>query len=198
MTIIALPTVPGIVTAQPELMDLGVQVPGISGGSVITVRRPGARYRMAINYPIMAYDPTGRDLLSLLRQARYNDARIRFPQDFTIPPMGAVRVAGAGQTGMSINLDGFHPYVVIRQGQFFNVTTGGVTCLYCAASTVVVSGTGTATVTMETPLRKIPADNDVCDFDAPVIEGLIDGESFPWGVNTEPHVTIPTFTISER
>ncbi|WP_270374991.1 hypothetical protein [Marinicauda sp. Alg238-R41] len=93
---------------------------------------------------------------------------------------GAPLVAGGSQLGTSLDIDGVTNGMVIPQGAFISIITASKRYVYQLASQVTASGTGTATLAFNTPMRVSPADNDVVEIAAPKIEGFVDfdGMSF--------------------
>lgn len=93
---------------------------------------------------------------------------------------GTPRVNLGGQAGTSLNVDGISNGLVIPAGAFVSIITASKRYVYQMASTVTASGTGTATLVFNTPLRVSPANNDVVEIAAPKVEGFVDfnGMSF--------------------
>lgn len=87
---------------------------------------------------------------------------------------GAPRVLLGGQLGTSLNIDGVTADMVIPEGAFVSIVTGGQRYVYQLAADVMASGTGTATLVFNTPLRVSPNDNDVVEIKTPIVEGLVD------------------------
>ena len=69
------------------------------------------------------------------------------------------QVAGVGQTGTTLNIDGLNPSTVnvLRQGDVIRIT--GVEFTYVVTNNVSSSGTGTTTLTLDMPLQSSPGDN---------------------------------------
>ncbi len=94
--------------------------------------------------------------------------------NFTLPPSaytqrgaggGTPLVAGASQTGYSLNIDGAPASVTgwLKAGDFFEVDNQ----LKMVTEDVDTSGTGTATINFAPELRRSPSDNDPLDIDTP-------------------------------
>ena len=68
-------------------------------------------------------------------------------------------VAGVGQSGRTLNVDGLDPSVtnVLMAGDVIRIT--GVEFTYVVTANVTSSGTGSATLTLDMPLQSSPADN---------------------------------------
>ena len=68
-------------------------------------------------------------------------------------------VAGVGQSGRTLNIDGLDPSVtnVLMAGDVIRIT--GVEFTYVITTNVTSSGTGAATLTLDMPLQSSPGDN---------------------------------------
>ena len=68
-------------------------------------------------------------------------------------------VAGLGQTGNTLNIDGLDPSVtnIFMAGDVIRIT--GVEFTYTVTNNVSSSGTGTTTLTLDMPLQSSPGDN---------------------------------------
>ena len=68
-------------------------------------------------------------------------------------------VAGVGQSGRTLNIDGLDPSVtnVLMAGDVIRIT--GVEFTYVITANVTSSGTGAATLTLDMPLQSSPGDN---------------------------------------
>lgn len=80
------------------------------------------------------------------------------------PPTVVPSVAGAGQTGLSLNTDGWElSQTVMYAGDRIGVGTQMIP----VTSDVVSDGTGAATINLAHPLRSAPADNAALELVAP-------------------------------
>ena len=70
-----------------------------------------------------------------------------------------MRVAGVGQSGRTLNVDGLSPSVtnILRSGDTLRIV--GVEFTYVIVSNVTSSGTGSATLILDMPLQSAPGDN---------------------------------------
>jgi hypothetical protein len=109
---------------------------------------------------------------------------------------GSILIAGAGQTGDSIDVDGGTPGYVVRQGQWLNIETSPRKYLYQAAASVRLDGSGEGTIELEPLLRAIPNDDDAVSLGAPVVEGLLDMPPM-WTLDANLLVQGITFAIEE-
>ncbi|SNS53108.1 hypothetical protein SAMN06295912_108114 [Sphingomonas laterariae] len=195
---ILLPSTPGIRGATPSLIDAGAVLAGGPGSAAQKLNRLGTRHALTVRLPLMRSEPLGRIYAARLRQAQRDGAIITFPQDgLTIGSPGAPLVNGAGQTGMTINLDGFAAGYQVREGQFFSIIIGSRRYLYSARTATTANGSGQMALPIMPMIRVSPPDNAVCEFAAPKIEGFLTGGQIDWEVLREPFTQIPDFTISE-
>jgi hypothetical protein len=194
---ITLPSSPGIRSAKPRLLDFGgVQTPP-GGGASQKLYRLGDRYALAPTMPPIRTEPDGRIWASKLIQAQREGAIFAFPQpDLVIGDPGSPVVDGAGQAGMVLNLRGFTAGYLVRDGQFFSIIHGGRRYLHCARGDLAADGTGKISLPIQPMLRIAPADGAVCEFAAPKIEGLLDGQAVEWEHQLEPY-TLVNFSITE-
>lgn len=91
---------------------------------------------------------------------------------------GTPLVAGAGQTGMLLNIDGATPGVTnwLREGDM--VGLGGY--LYMSAADVNTDGAGAATLTLRPGLRGVPADNAPLTFVRPTARFMLTAQRQLW------------------
>lgn len=195
---ILLPSSPGIRAAVPSLIDYGGLLKAGLGGPTQRLNRLGSRHALKISLPPMPSEPDGRLWASALRRAMQDGALYPFPQDrFSVGSPGAPLVNGAGQTGSTLVMDGFTPSYAARAGQFFSIIHNGRRYLHSATADTSANGSGQISLPIFPMLRISPADNAVCEFAAPMIEGWLDSGHFDWNLLLEPYVQIPDFTITE-
>ena len=79
------------------------------------------------------------------------------------------QVAGVGQTGTTLNVDGLDPSVVnvLMAGDTIRIT--GVEFTYVVTQNVTSSGTGAATLTLDMPLQSSPGDNAVITVGSDIV-----------------------------
>ena len=192
-----LPATPGPVEVAIRQIDFGgTLTPGL-GGPVQRINRNGNRFAVAVQLPPMKPIDARAWLVALNRGVR-EGVRWRLRQVELLPGSpGTVRVNGAGQAGTSLQVDGANPNYPFRLGQFFNIIHSGQYYLHQVAAPVNASSTGTATLSIETPLRIEPADNALIEIGQPLVEGLLADNGFEWSIDRARLVGI-SFTIMER
>jgi hypothetical protein len=180
---IDLPDYPSPVSATPALVDFGAFLTPSLGGPVQRVERMGNRFQLSVTLPPLPNLQTGRQWVSRLVQGKQEGARMEWPLlGFEPGVPGPIKVAGAGQSGRTLNVDGATPNYAFREGQFFSLVISGQHYLYMVTTETFASNTsaGTATLAIEPMLRVSPPDNADCHFGQPMIEGFIMGDAFAW------------------
>lgn len=196
MALVTLPSSPAPMSASWSLGDPGGVQRGAIGGSAQRVNRLGARWRYAVSLPPMTPSDARIWAAALARGLRNGVSyKVSQPTTPTGSP-GSIAIAGAGQTGDSIDVDGGTPGYVVKQGQWLNIATSPRSYLYQAAATVRLDSSGEGTIEIEPPLRAVPNDNDVLNLGVPVIEGLLDMPP-EWAIDANLLVQGITFTIEE-
>jgi hypothetical protein len=109
---------------------------------------------------------------------------------------GTPLVAGAGQSGTTLNVDGLTPGYVAQKAQWFSIVTGGRRYCYKINAAVTASGAGEATLSNRPMLRVTPNNNDVVELAQPYLQGVI--VEFPGFRHLRKHKAPLSFTIRER
>lgn len=194
---IDLPDYPSPNGANPALIDFGAFLTPSLGGPVQRISRMGSRFRISVTMPPMPSAQVGRQWVSRLLRGKSEGVRMPYPLLSFNPGLpGAVLVNGASQSGETLVVDGATPNYVFREGQFFSIVNSGKHHLHMVTAETIASNTGTATLPIAPMLRKSPANNAVCHFDDPMIEGFILGEEFSWNLSIE-HLIGLEFQIVE-
>ncbi len=163
-------------SAQPFMLDAGFVVRSARGMAVGRMETPGSRFGVEIQFAAMAYD-TANELLSYLQAGKRVGLRLKWPLMATTQAGGTGAVDGSGAAGTSLPVRGLTPGAVIKRGSWLTVTnTAGDRCLHNVAAPVTVSGGGTATITVQAPLRTVLVDGNTVLVSAPTIEGVITSE----------------------
>lgn len=194
MSILTLPVIPAPANMGIALISAKNEMIPAFGGDEQQLQRKGSRYALTFRMPPMTY-VTSMDWDDLMAEGDTVLMRV-FQPGFDTGAPGAPLVAGAGQAGTSLAVDGLTPHHVIRKGQFLNVVTGGQHFLYRTAAEVVAAADTTATIPLRTMLRRPPGDNDVVKLAEPMIEGFV-RDLGEWNVGTDRLVGLQ-FTVRER
>lgn len=171
---------------------------GVLGGADLQIPRLGDRFAVDVETAQFRQDAESRLLIAALMEATTADARIelRLPNQGKSIGSGIV-VAGAGQSGSTLNIRGIFRGSAILRGRFFSIIHGGVHFVYMARAQVIAGQDGTASVPIWPMLRFLTVDGETCAFDRPMIEGKLVG--FDKGAGFEKHRTKPlAFSIEER
>lgn len=126
-------------------------------GATQTLRLPGERWTFSFTYSALTAEQRAL-ITAFLVKARGGAERFKMSNPMGLAPRGAGGgtpvVAGAGQTGASLATSGWpNSTVVLKEGDYFECNGE----LKMVAADVTSSGTGTATITFEPPLRASPA-----------------------------------------
>lgn len=195
MATLTLPSSPAPNGMTIDLVKNGNVLTSALGSDDQAIYRNNARYALTFYLPPFSYveSMAWDDLFAI---GDLVVMKVHQP-GLVIGTPGTSRINGAGQVGTSPIVDGFSPGYVVRKGQFGSLTTQGRRFLYRASAASTANGSGQATLSVRTPLRRPPSDNDPIDFANPVIEGFITdlGE---YTVDTDRLVKGLRFTIKER
>lgn len=179
------------------LMDFGgFQRPPL-GGPIQRVNRLGNRFRASVSLPPMPNAEMGRIVVSRLIRAKVEGIRIELPLagvDQGSP--GSPLIAGAGQSGSTIALDGLRPGYGASEGYWLSIETDGQHYLYNVAAPAQAGSGGAISLSITPPLRKSPGDNDVVHLQRPMIEGFVVGDEIGWQISLAHHIGI-SFDIEE-
>jgi hypothetical protein len=193
---ITLPDVPAPNGAEPSLIDFGVNLRAALGGTTVRVNRPGARFRLAVSYPLMTPD-VARVFVSRLIRAKFEGLRLPYPLlSETQGSPGSPVVNGAGQAGTAIalrNITANHPF---REGSWLSIVGGGRHYLHNVTNAVTANGSGFAMVNIAPALRFPFPDGAAVHVAQPMIEGFVDGETADWTIRVD-HLVQLAFTIEE-
>lgn len=134
--------------------------------SVQTVALPGARWACTATWQNLTADEAAL-FRAFLYGLRGRAGRFRLPHFGRRAPLSAISgtplVAGAGQTGATLETDGWSPGVTLAAGEFMQV--GDELRVTVQASTA--SSGGAMSIVLDEPLRSSPADNAPLVFNLP-------------------------------
>jgi hypothetical protein len=166
------------------------------GGPTTRVQRLGSKWAADVTLPPLSYEDAMAWVAALTR-AEGDTVILDLPQpDFQIGNPGDVRVNGANQQGLLLNLDGFNPYTA-KAGQWFNLIIGGQRYLYQVAVDRTAAGGAMSPLQISPMIRRSPPDNALADFATPKIEGFLSGRETTWTIEVARTVGLQ-FTITER
>lgn len=168
--------------------------PSFSGADQ-QIRRKGSRYALTFTMPSMDYVTALPWMTDLAAEGDTVVLEVCQP-GLVVPAAGTPTVNGSGYAGASLPIKGLPANYVIRKGQFFSVITAGQRYLYRAAQAATASAGGAVNVPLQTMLRRPPADNDVVEIEAPMIEGFV--REFADPEIAVDHEVVLSFTIRER
>ncbi len=197
---IALPTTPTWRKASPEFIDMGVdQAPSTGLGVDQRLERLGSRWALSVELPPIKEGVAWLDWQVAMLLARSQGASYRWPQPGLVtntPSAGSPVIAGAGQTGSTLNISGVGFGYQVRKGQFLSVTKGARSYLYQCTTLTSASG-GAMAVPIYPMLRASPDNGSAVELVAPLIVGKITSENLTWEHEFNPFLT-PKFRIAER
>jgi hypothetical protein len=192
---ITLPDSHGPAESVLRRVTFGVVRQNELGGAAQRIDRTGDRWAVDITLPPMVPADARRWHAALTAAVR-EGAKWRLRQvDLSVSVGNAVRVAGADQLGMALDVDGMRAGGGWPAGAMVSVITGGRGYLHQLAVAGAAASDGTAELALNEMLRVSPADNAVVDF-APSIEGLINDEAATLSID-RLRLGRASFTITE-
>lgn len=194
MSVILLPSEPGLRLAQQEPLDFGFFQRPATGAAATRIDRPGERIKAAFEYPPMRAE-TARAYVSRLMEAKSAGIRVPWPLMGSQGSPGNPVVVAAGSGGTTLNIGSATDGYEIEEGFWLNVVdSAGVHYLHNVRADATVAG-GSASLSVWPPLRADLANGQLVVLDTPKLEGfLIEHSPFP-----RPHNRIVTigFTVEE-
>ena len=143
------------------------------GSAVQRVVRLGDRFGVSFSTPALTYEQAGQ-WIAFLAAAKRDEAALRWREPgVRLVAYGSPLVAGGGQAGSSLNIDGLPAHCRIEAGKFFSVLSGGRRSLHTVLARTDANSSGAASLPIWPPLRFSPADNAVVELAKPYIQGLI-------------------------
>jgi len=177
MTVLSLPSHKKYRSGRWRMIDNAARFTSPISRVAQSVGRPGTYWACSIELPESMDLTVAADWASLLAQLAGGKASVYVP-----PPMrnistvaGTPRIKGAGQSGMTLALDGFTPGDVIQNGQFLSYDTATFRALHIAVATVVADGAGEMSLPVRGPTRREPPDNAIINLSSPTCEMVLEG-----------------------
>lgn len=197
---ISLPSTPIWRSAVPEFIDMGVdQAPSTGAGVDQRLERLGSRWALSVELPPVKEGAAWLEWQVAMLQARSQGASYPWPQPGLVtntPSVGAPVIAGAGQTGSTLNLSGVGSGYQVKKGQFLSVIKAARRYLYQCTGPTGETG-GAMAVPIYPLLRASPDNGSAVELVAPLIVGRITFENLTWNHETHAYVS-PRFRIAER
>jgi hypothetical protein len=181
MPVTAIPTTVPYRAAVPEFLDNDVRLTPPAGGVTQTLQRLGSRWALSVELaPAKEGTAAFLALQTALLLGRRNGASYPWPQPgLSIGTPGSPVVNGAGQVGTTLAIRSGAASYQVRQGQFFNIISGGRRYLRQATQATTLNGSGAGTLTIWPPLPRPTVDGAAVELAAPVIEGNLT-EALSW------------------
>lgn len=196
---VALPVLPNLAEVHPRLLDNSAVLTPALGGPVQQISRLGSRYAVEVVLPSLTVDQA-RPWIAARLKAKTEAATVRleWPQAGPAEAVGGnPAVNGAGQAGARLNVSGLPSGAVIPAQTFFSFVSGARSYLHATTAAATANGSGEVQLHIAPILRASPADETALEFEAPVIEGFIDGSSTDWTVERLLWTTT-SFTLTEN
>ena len=175
MSLVDLPQRPFPVpsTISWQVVDFGGIAQSELGGAAQRINRLGNKWKVTFRLPRMNFDNAN------LWQARCNrglrlGVRWAILPRFSIDQEGVPLVAGAGQAGSTLAVDGVARGYRLQNNQPIAILTGGRRYVHKMAEPLRIGSSGAGTLEIEPPLRIEPADDGVVEIARPHIEGLLE------------------------
>lgn len=189
---IELPLFPGPSSLAWQHIDYGRRLIPALGGPVTRINRLGNRFSVAVTLPPMVARD-GMRWVAALNQAVQQGVRWKVRQpDFEIGVPGKPVVDGGGQAGTTLAIRNAQPFYPFRVGQV--VAVGGRLAMIAEQS--LANASGQAALSLTAPLRAEPVNGETVEVATPLIEGLLEGDGFPWTVDLARHWGL-SFAIAE-
>lgn len=200
MAEVLLPSTPTYRRASPELLDAGVdQAPSTGRGVKQRLSRLGTRWALTVELPPIREGSAWLDWLVALTTARDSGAVFRWPQPGLVTDAaaaGAPIIAGAGQTGSTINLSGVNPGYTVKKGQFVSLYDGTTYALYQATAAATPSGGGALAIPIYPMIRNSPQNGSAVELRYPSIYGSVTSDNLGWSHEFNPFLAV-RFRIEE-
>ncbi|WP_174291002.1 hypothetical protein [Sphingomonas bacterium] len=178
MSVVVLPSKPGVSAGVPRPVDGGSWQTPFAGGLSQRLERPGATH-LAVDFttPRIPLSGLARIWVSRLLQGQRQIVRVDYPQpEIVTGNVGAPVVDSAGQGGYTLAVRGAQPGLFIAEGRALNIYDAhGRGYLHIASADVTVGADGRVIIPIEPAIRAAPADGSFVNLAEPMIEGKLTG-----------------------
>lgn len=179
--------------ASPMFMDAGFTQRGVQ--SLGRIDRKGSRYKIAFSYGPFHPDQ-GNIMVARLIAAKQAGLRVKYPLQRSQGSPGTPLLNGAVTTGRIINVDGLTPGYICREGFWLSLVKDDRHYLHSVGIGGTANGSGQLQIELNELLRDPFPDNAVIHLAEPMIEGIVEGDSFGWQLSADQAIPIE-FTIEE-
>ena len=165
------------------------------GGGSLRIDRPGNRWEIELSFPIRS-GADARIAMARFARAKSEGLRVDFPlQGVSQGNPGSPVVDGALSAGRTLKLKTMTVGYLAKEGYWLTlIDAAGVRYLHQISALAVVDATGKVTLSVEPPLRVIPADGWQVLLAKPEVEGVVTSAVewglAPGGFNTGISVTL--------
>lgn len=182
--------------ASPQLIDFGFLQRGPFGAETKRINRKGNRYMVGFSFGPF-YAEVGNRFVGLLIAAKSQGIRLPYPLQESQGSPGVPVVDGAGQQGRVLNIRGLAAGYTCRAGYWLSIeNAAGRHYLDNVEVGGRANAAGQLTITLANQLRHPFANGAKIHLAKPMIEGLIDGDSWGWQLSVDQVIPI-TFTVEE-
>lgn len=196
-----LPALPRTTQYTVRKQSFGRDHTPVLGGPVLRLAGLGTRWAFDVSIPALAAAACGASLTMDLERGETETVVMVIPEPGTERASfgSSVRVNGAGQLGMTLNVDGLPANKAVPKGKWLSLLIGGQRFAYRTTAAVVANASGSVALPIFPMLRRQPVNDDVVELAEPKIEGFVamDIEHSLRAIGTTGAVGID-FTISER
>jgi hypothetical protein len=190
---IELPSFANPNSAVPMFMDAGFTQRGVQ--SIARINRKGGRYKVAFSFG--PYLPAQGDIMvARLIAGKQAGLRVKYPLLKSQGSPGTPLLNGAVTTGRIINIDGLTPGYVCGEGFWLSIVKDGRHYLHSVGIGGTANGSGQLQIELNELLRDPMPDNAVINLSQPMVEGIVEGDSWQWQLPDDELIRIE-FTIEE-
>lgn len=190
---IELPSFANPNSAVPMFMDAGFTQRGVQ--SIARINRKGGRYKVAFSFG--PYLPAQGDIMvARLIAGKQAGLRVKYPLLKSQGSPGTPLLNGAVTTGRIINIDGLTPGYVCGEGFWLSIVKDGRHYLHSVGIGGTANGSGQLQIELNELLRDPMPDNAVINLAQPMVEGIVEGDSWQWQLPDDELIRIE-FTIEE-